>query len=273
MRKDLEERLLRQTHLTSEQLSRAKEEQKKIKKSLFSTLIKLGYLTEEDIYTFFAQQTQIPLVRLSDYELNPELMSLFSEEFYRENLLVPLFKVDNTLFIAMANPLKADLIKELKVKTELEVFPLFSLPTTILKAIDNFFGPEDELYNLEEYLTHSYSSKSNFIFCRESERLQANLPVEIKVTDNRIKLISSAPISATVCDISQSGKGMGVKTFVFLPPGIELSVKFFFKNSEYIAKAQVVRCNMLDKGEYFLGIKFLEVDKDFIKEVINTLSC
>ena len=75
MRKDLEERLLRQTHLTLEQLSRAKEEQKKIKKSLFSTLIKLGYLTEEDIYTFFAQQTQIPLVRLSDYELNPELMS------------------------------------------------------------------------------------------------------------------------------------------------------------------------------------------------------
>ncbi len=269
MRKELEEKLLRQTHLTVEQLLKAKEEQKKTKKSLFSVLIKLGYLTEEDVYAFFAQQTQIPLIKLSDYEIDAQLISLFSEEFYRENLLLPVFKIENTLFIAMANPLNADLVKEVKMKTELEVSPLFCEPKSVLKKIDEIFGPEDSLFNLESFLMHFYFSSSTFIFCRESERTAVNIPVEIKINDKRVKLIFSDWISATVCDVSQSGKGMGIKIIVFVPPQINLLVKFSLKDSEHLVKAQVVRCRMIDKGGYFLGLRILEMDKNLREEILR----
>ena len=155
------------------------------------------------------------------------------------------------------------------MKTELEVSPLFCEPKSILKKIDELFGPEDGLFNLESFLMHSYSSPSTFMFCRESERTTVNIPIEIKINDDRVKLIFSAWVSATVCDVSQSGKGMGIKTIVFVPPQINLLVKFSLKDSEYLVKAQVVRCRMTDKGEYFLGLRILEMDKNLREEILR----
>jgi hypothetical protein len=265
---DIEKKLLQEAWINYAQLTKAKEEQKNTNKSLFSTLIKMGFLTEEDVYMFFAQATGIPFVRLSDYKLDLSLVELFSEEFYRENLLFPLFKVNNTLYVCMANPLNTELINTIRMQTNSDIYPLFSYPSSIIETINKFFGPDDKYFNLEDLIL-APQTLNMVPFWRESERLSLNLPLEFKPIDPKVKLISPSYISATAQDISSSGKAMGIQTFIFLPPQVRIVIRFPTKDPGYEAKAQVVRCDMQKGGSYFLGIKFLEVGKDLIESILE----
>jgi len=264
----LEGNLIKESWVTASQLLAAKEEQKKNKKSLFSCLVKLGFVNEETLYMFYAQQALIPFVRVSDYCLNSGLVNLFPESMYRENLFVPLFKVESTLYVCLANPLDADLINTLSIKTELDINPMFAVPSAILEAINRFFGPDDKFVNLESLIV-SPQTLSKMGFWRESERVAINLPVEFKSTDDKVVLVSSAYVSATASDVSASGRAVGIKTFVFLPAGTKVSVKFPTKNSDQELSGEVARANMDKAGRFFLGVKLDGVNEEFMKSLIG----
>ncbi len=266
--KELEKRLVKEGWVTSAQLIKAKEEQKKKKKkSLFSVLVTLGYLSEEDIYLFFAQSAQIPFVRPGDYLSDEELFNLFSEDFYREHLFVPLFRIGNTLYIGTANPLDTEFMDTLRKHTNLDIFPLFASPSSILEAINRVFGPEKVYLQLEELVSFS-PSLSILPLGRESERIVINTPVEFKVIDKRITLASSQYLKGTALNISQSGKGVGIRTFLFLPSGAKILLKFpsFDPNCEL--EAEITHCRM-EQGYYFLGVKFLQTRKDLLRYLLE----
>jgi len=260
----LEKKLLEKNWITGLQFLKAKEEAQKLKKSFYAAIIKLGYLTEEDIFTFFSQETRIPLVNISEYKLNPELLRLFPEEFYRENLFVPLFKIENNLYLGMMNPLNTELIERVEKETNSTVIPLFSSPSAILKALDNFFGPKDYYVDLED-LTIS-SSRLSFPFYRDSERVKVNLPVEIKPVDKNIELVTSSYIPATCVDISENAEAIGVRIFIYFPSKIRLLIKF---PSQEEIEGEVVHCTVKEKGYYLLGIKFFEKQKEFLEKFLK----
>jgi hypothetical protein len=265
----LEEKLVQTGWITPKQFIKAKQEQAKSKKTIFSSLIKLGYLTEEDIFLFFSQHSQIPLIKISDYQIDPELLNLFSEEKYREYLFVPLFKIENTLYIGMANPLDTELLDILKKNTELEIYPLFAPPSSILEVIDHFFGPDDRCYSSLNNLILAPQTLNLVPFWRESERISLKIPVEIKVMDERIKLNSSGYICGTGLDISRSGKAMGIETIIFLPSKVKINIRFPSEDPSYEAKAEIVRCNVGKKGKYFLGIRFIEIKEEIIRNILK----
>lgn len=262
----LENQLLSDSWINSGQYGQAKEEQEKSGKSLYSIIVRKGYMSEEDVYIFFAQCSNIPFVRISDYKIEESLVNLFSENFYRENLILPLFKIENTLYIAMVNPLDSDLLNTLTMQTKAEISSLFTTPSSILEAINSNFGPDDKYFALEE-LIFSPQSLHMIPPIRESERLNISLPVEFK-PESGISLISSAFISGVTADISSSGKALGIRTFVFLPSGIQVFVKFPQNDPAYSARAEVVRCSMEKGGRYFLGVKFLDIKDDLVKSIL-----
>lgn len=257
-----EKKLLEENWINDSQFLKAKEEAQKLKKSLYAAIIKLGYLTEEDIFAFFSQETKIPLVNIFDYKLNPEILKLFPEEFYRENLFVPLFKIEDNLYLGMMNPLNTELIERIEKETNSTVIPLFSPPSAILKALDNFFGPKDYYADLERLTTSSL----DIPFYRDSERIKVNLPVEIKPVDKNIELVISSYIPATCVDISKNTEAMGVKIFLYLPPKIKILVKF---PSQEEIEAEVVHCTVKEKRSYLLGIKFFEKQREIIEKFLK----
>ena len=264
----LEAKLLKEGWVTSNQFVTAKGEQKNINKSLYSVLIKLGYLSEEKVYMFFAQNSNIPFVKVTDYDLDSELVNLFSEQSYREHLFLPLFKMDNTLYVCMANPLDAGFMGTLEMQAKCDISPLFGCPSEILQAINRFFGPDDKYFDLEDLIV-SPQTLELMPFGRESERLPLRIPLEFKITDDRIKLASSSYISATTWDISGSGKALGIKTSMFIPPYTNMLVKFPSKDESYEALAEVTRCHLQKGGEYFIGVKFLQMRDDLLQEFLK----
>lgn len=260
---ELRKKLLEENWISEAQFLKADEEAQKLKKSLYAAIVKLGFLSEEDIFAFFSQETKIPLVNVFDYKLNPEILKLFPEEFYRQNLFIPLFKIEDNLYLAMVNPLNTELIDRIEKETNSTVIPLFSPTSAILKALDSFFGPKDYYADLENLILSP--SQVELPFYRSSQRIKVNLPLEIKPVDENIKLASSSYIPATCVDISEDAEAIGAKVFLYLPPKIKILVKFPFKEVE----AEIVHCTVYRKGFYLLGIRFFKKQKEILEKFLK----
>ena len=224
-------------------------------------------MSEEDIFTFFAKSANIPFIKLSDYNLNDDLIKLFQESLYRERLFIPVFKIENILYVAMANPLDSDLLNMLAMQVDFEIYPLFAAPTSILAAVDKFFGPANEKFSIENLIS-APRSLSMLPPSRESERVSVNMPLEIKPIDDRISLVFSSYLSATAKDVSISGKALGVRAMVFLPVGVKVLVKLSQNDLSCEVESQVVRCAIEKDGKYLLGLKFTKVDAAVLEKIL-----
>lgn len=264
----IETKLIKEGWINPNQLIKVKHEMSRTKKSLFATIIKYDFMTEEDVYTFFANETNVPFVRLADYKVDEEVLRLFPEQFCRENILIPLFRIENTFYICMATPLDTDLINTLEIKTNMEIAPLFGSPSEILKTLDKYCGPDDRYFNLENLIIPP--QLLNMIpFWRESERISVNIPVEFKSDDKRVSLVSSSYISGTALDVSRSGRAMGIRTVIFVPPQTSILIKFPSYDPAYEIKSVAVRCAMERGGKYLMGVKFSDIKDDLIRHILK----
>ena len=264
----LESKLVKDSWINPNQYIKAKEEQKINRRSLYSILIKLGYLREEDVFSFFSQNTEIPFVNISDYAISEELIKLFSEQLYREYLFLPLCKVKKTLYVAMANPLDTNLDSMLSMHTNFEIYPLFASISSLRKVIDNFFGFEDKYLDLDDLIVPPRQLQE-IPFWRESERLSLNLPAELKPDDERITLTCLSYIQATATDISRSGKALGIKVGVFLPAETKILLKFPSKDPFYEIQGEVARCAIAERNHYLLGVRVGEFKKDLLQRLLD----
>ena len=143
----LESKLVRDLWINPNQYLKAKAEQKNTGCSLYSILVKSGYLGEEKVYSFFSQHTGIPFVDIFEYLPDEALLNLFPAKLYREYLFFPLYAVKKTLYIAMENPLNTEFANILGMHTDFEIYPVFASVSSLKKAIDSFWGPEDKYFN------------------------------------------------------------------------------------------------------------------------------
>lgn len=272
---ELETRLVQDNWVTLEQLTLAQQEAARCGKSLWATLVKLGYLTEEDIVIFFAQETGIAYVRISNYKISREILGLVDEAFCRQNLIIPLFKVKNTLFVACSNPLDTALIDTLAKMTGCDAEPLITAGRSIIAALDYYCGIEDKIFALEK-LVIKQAPLHGVTFWRESERVPLNIPVALKIEDEAVSLQYSSSIEGHTRNISAGGTAVGLYIFLFLPAGIKLSLEFkpsllmSESHGEVIkVKGEVVYCHMEEGKRYFLGIKFTDVEDEVRHKLIK----
>jgi len=72
------ELLLNSQLITKEQLAHAQSELKTTPGRLGSTLVRLGYLSNEELTNFLSVQFGIPAVNLQDFSIPPETKRIFS---------------------------------------------------------------------------------------------------------------------------------------------------------------------------------------------------
>jgi len=126
--------------VSQEQIGRAKEEVKKTGLSLEKALEKLGYLTEDDIVSAVADSLHIPYIDLNDYLIDSEVAKLVPEDLARRYNVIPLFKVGDTLTVAMANPQDVMAIDDIRARTRIDVIePVLATHHAIHNAIDQYY--------------------------------------------------------------------------------------------------------------------------------------
>jgi len=140
----LGERLIANGLINQDQLKLALEEQKKTGEPLGEVFQKLGYVSEEEILSILAEQAGVERINLDDYVSEPEALRLVPEAFARSHTVIPLFKENNCLTVAIADPFDIMTIEEMERLTNLRVDTKAAAKTEILKAIDRSYGESRE---------------------------------------------------------------------------------------------------------------------------------
>jgi hypothetical protein len=272
---DLENKLVEYGLVTNEQFYHARQESYRTGKSIWAILVKLGYLAEEDIILFFAKESDIPYIKISDYKIKQETLDLIDENFCIQNLVIPLFKVQNVLFVACSNPLNASLMEALAKMTGCIIEPLLATAHSILGALDLYWRMEDKIFEVGKFIIKQ-SPVQGFSLWREAERMPFKTPVSIKIVDESVVVRSTVAIEGNTNDISKNGAAVGLQIPLFLPQGLKISLNFNPTKNSTIpaleAKGEIVQCHMEKEVHYFLGVKFIEIKEEVRSALLKLAS-
>jgi type IV pilus assembly protein PilB len=102
--------------VTAKQIDNALSLQKQTghQKLLGEVLVELGYCTENQIASALAEAYELPYAQITPKICDPSIVEILPREFLEEHLILPLFKVKETLTVAMSEPSNVFLIDEIQ---------------------------------------------------------------------------------------------------------------------------------------------------------------
>ena len=142
------EMLLKGNLITQEQLRTALETQKKTRERIGSILVKTGFIKEPELLSFLGRQFNIPVVELSKYEINPEVVRLLPEDMVQKNLALPINRVGAKLIVAVADPSNMAILDAIGFKTGYAVELVLASEKEITAAINKFFDQSLEFKDI-----------------------------------------------------------------------------------------------------------------------------
>lgn len=144
-KKRLGEILLEKGSISKGQLDKALQLQKKQGGLIGQILVKLGYVTEEEIVTALADQFGCPYLPLSSCEIDPELIKLVPENVARQYYAVLIDKIGKVLTVVMADPTNTLAIKDLEYITKCKIRVFVGTATEIRETINHYYKSEKSL--------------------------------------------------------------------------------------------------------------------------------
>ncbi len=110
---------------------------------LGSTLVKMGYVPEEKLLQFLAQQYRVNAVDLKMYQnIDPAIIKLVPLELVKKHLVLPLRRVGATLTVAMIEPTNMLVLDDLKFRTNYTIEPVIAAETALIETIKKYYGGE-----------------------------------------------------------------------------------------------------------------------------------
>ncbi len=107
---------------------------------LGDTLIRIGYVTENQVMEALEIQLGVKKISLNDYKLNESILRLISEEYARENLVVPVTFEEGKLVVAVADPLNYYVVDDLRLITGYNIKLVMAPKSEIETAISRYYG-------------------------------------------------------------------------------------------------------------------------------------
>jgi len=136
----LGEILINQGMINSEQLKKALEIQKTDnKKKIGEILVSQGAITQKQLLQALQHVYEAEYIELEDVILDPEIVSVIPKRIAVRYKIVPLSKENNTLTIAMANPLDVNTIDYIKEYTKMDVNPKFASEEDIANVLSTHY--------------------------------------------------------------------------------------------------------------------------------------
>ncbi len=136
----LGEILLKANRITQEQLDEALAQQKELGGRLGEHLIRLGYVTEDDILDCLSQQFGVPSIDLANFEIDESVIRLIPADVVRKYQFIPVSKTGATLTVAMSDPTNVFAMDDITFITGYRVEPVVASETALREAIDRYYG-------------------------------------------------------------------------------------------------------------------------------------
>jgi type IV pilus assembly protein PilB len=131
--------------LTQEQLAAALDEQGRTGLRLGQILREKGLISEEDLVDVITTRLGIPKLSLDNLVIDPSIVEIVPLSIARKHHLIPVFRIGNTLTVAMADPLDVIALDALKYLTNLKINRVVSTSTAISQAIHQYYSLRESM--------------------------------------------------------------------------------------------------------------------------------
>ena len=132
--------LIEEEIVSAENIEKALKEQKKTGKFLCTVLIEMGLVQEETILPVLAKQMGLSFVKIKSLHIEPQVISKVPAKFAIHYKLMPVKLENNTITIAVTDPLDVHTLDDLRLILGIEVKAILAGEKDILEAIREYYG-------------------------------------------------------------------------------------------------------------------------------------
>jgi type IV pilus assembly protein PilB len=146
----LGEILLKENLISAEQLKQAIEHQKANGGRLGNSLVKLGFLSDDEVTAVLSRQYGVPSINLSYFEVDQSVIKLIPMETAMKYQILPLSRVGSSLTVAMVDPTNVFAMDDIKFMTGFNIEPVVASETAIMEAIKKHYGTVEDVERKKE---------------------------------------------------------------------------------------------------------------------------
>ena len=136
--------LVRDNHITRDQLEKALDDARVGGTRVGYSLVKLGFIAEQDLAIALARQHQVPAIDLEKVRLDPKLLKLIPADVALKHLVVPVRRVGGKLTVAIADPGEIGVMDDLKFITRFEIEPVIAGEFTLRRIVEREYDSADD---------------------------------------------------------------------------------------------------------------------------------
>ena len=136
--------------LNAQQVGELLEQQKKEGTRLLKLILAKGLVSESDMVVSMGRVLNVPPINVARIGVSSETAELISREIATNHKVLPVSRLENKLFVAMADPLNVLALDDIRRITKLEVVPLIASEKAILDKLSNLDSGQDRMRQIVE---------------------------------------------------------------------------------------------------------------------------
>jgi type IV pilus assembly protein PilB len=146
----LGEILIKEKIISADQLKQALEFQKSNGGRLGNALVKLNFMSDDEVTAVLSRQYGVPSINLAYFEVDPNVIKLIPMETATKYQILPLSRVGSSLTVAMVDPTNVFAMDDIKFMTGFNIEPVLASEGAILDAIKKHYGSAEDVERKKE---------------------------------------------------------------------------------------------------------------------------
>jgi type IV pilus assembly protein PilB len=122
--------------LSAAQVQELLEQQKKEGARLVKLIVDKSYVSEQDLAVSMGRVLNVLPINIARVNILPEILELLPHDTAHNHKVIPVSRLDNKLFLAMADPLNVLALDDVKRMTKLEITPLIASEKAIIDKLN-----------------------------------------------------------------------------------------------------------------------------------------
>ena len=253
--------------ITEDELNEALKRQKVKRERLGKILVDLGYIDEEALVQYIAEQYKIPFVSLGNYVLSRDILNIIPDDLSKTYGIIPLDIIGNILTIAIADVPDEQTFKRIEELTGYKIQVM--LVTTndfnrFMQDLDNWYADRKKAFERfgsgEHVKTQSYEGMERRRFPRFDKKLKIKYEFRDDYhIDSSINISAGGLLLKSKCPIS-------VDSHIVVKMELPTSPKDVI----VISKVAWVK-HLKEEDVYLVGLKFISMDNKDNKRLAGFL--
>ena len=171
-RGDFSEVLIKKGLLGADQLSDAKGLVSSAGMKLQDAIVKLGYLTQDQVVGSIAEFHGLEFIDLTEATISVSVVELVPESVARENVILPLSEANGALKLIMSDPSDFDTVQKLQFILNKDIIPVIAPREQIIEAINRHYG-QSETESVDSMLAEFTDTAIDFTETESNSNAQA----------------------------------------------------------------------------------------------------